>query len=65
MAVQLLRPVSAGATVHFRGEVLRADRQVVFLRAEGRVDGAVVARAHVTKTRVDAGGGTSQASPGS
>ena len=52
ISVQLLRPVPEGAQVCFRGEVLRAGRQVVFLRAEGRVDGRIAASAQVTKSRV-------------
>ena len=56
ISVQLLRPVGPGAEVHFEGEVLQLGRQVAFLRAEARVEGAVVAVAQITKSRV--GGAT-------
>ena len=55
LSVQLLRPVPSGMLVHFRGKVLRAGKQVVFLRGEAVADGRLVASAQVTKSRVSAG----------
>ena len=54
ISVQLLRPVSDGAEVHFQGEVLQLGRQLAFLRAEARVAGKLVAVAQVTKSRLAA-----------
>jgi uncharacterized protein (TIGR00369 family) len=50
VTVSLMRPVPRGARLQMSGEVLRRGRSIVFLRAEARVDGAVVAAGQVTKT---------------
>lgn len=52
MTVSLIRPVRRGATLQLVGTVVRKGRSVVFLRAEARVAGEVVATAQVTKTLV-------------
>lgn len=50
VAASLMRPVPRGARVHLNGEILRRGRNLVFLRAQATVDGAVVASGQVTKT---------------
>jgi uncharacterized protein (TIGR00369 family) len=55
VTASLVRSVSAGRRVHMTGEVVRRGRAVAFLRAEARVDGAVVATGQVTKTLVPSG----------
>ena len=50
MTVALLRGVAAGSRVELFGTVLRRGRTLAFLRAEARVDGAVVASAQLTKS---------------
>jgi uncharacterized protein (TIGR00369 family) len=52
LTVSLLRPVAADKRVDLTGAVLRRGRAVAFLRAEGTVDGEVVAAAQVRKSVV-------------
>lgn len=52
VTASLMRPVPRGARVELSGTVVRRGRSVTFLRAEARVDGAVVAAGQVTKTMV-------------
>lgn len=52
MTVSRIRPARRGAVLQLGGTVARKGRSVVFLRAEARVAGEVVATAQVTKALV-------------
>ena len=64
VAASLLRPVSPGAVLRLTAQVVRKGRAVVFLRAEGSVDGLVVATAQVTKTMVRSSGAAAAGTTG-
>lgn len=57
LSASLLRAVDAGARVAVAGEVLRRGRRLVFVRAEARCEGRLVAVGQVTKSVVAAAGG--------
>lgn len=55
VTASLIRSVPRDAHVHMAGTVVRRGRTLAFLRAEARVDDAVVATAQVTKSIVAVG----------
>lgn len=59
VAASLMRPVARDARVEVTGAVVRRGRSIAFLRAEARVDGAVVGSGQVTKTMVRSATSTS------
>jgi acyl-coenzyme A thioesterase PaaI-like protein len=56
VALQLIGAAPVGATVEARGALDRRTRRTAFVTAAATVDGAVVARAQLTKTVVPFGG---------
>ena len=52
VSASLMRPVPRDSQVQVVATVVRRGRSIAFLRAEARVDGAVVAAGQVTKTIV-------------